>query len=123
MKYIMLETAEGMKLPIIFPDILTHCFVAGAMQLAVDCLDPKKDLRPRQLDSLLEGGSAKPVSAGFINIGVDVEVHGESESLGGLKHNPADAGRVVMGDAIQFMPDAMIPALMEKLRAEKVGPT
>jgi len=117
MKYIMLETAEGMKLPIIFPDVLTHCFVAGAMQLVMDTLDPKKDLRPRQLDDMLKRGSAPPVSAGFVNIGADVQVHGESESLGGLKSKPADAGRIVMGDAIQFMDDAMVELMMEKLRA------
>lgn len=119
MKYIMLETDEGLKLPIIFPEILTHCFVAGAMQLAVDCMDPQKDLRPRQLLSMLEGGSAKPVSAGFINLGVDVEVHGDSESLGGLKHNPADAGRVVMGDSIQFMPDSIVVDLLKRIKESK----
>lgn len=119
MKYIMLETEEGMKLPIIFPDILTHCFVAGAMQLVIDTLDPKKDLRPRQLDDMLKRGSAKPVSAGFINIGVDVEVHGESESLGGLKSVEADAARIVMGDAIQFMPDSIAVDILKRLKEQK----
>jgi hypothetical protein len=116
MKYIMLETEEGMKLPIIFPDVLTHCFVAGAMQLVMDTLDPKKDLRPRQLDDMLKRGSAQPVSAGFVNIVGDVTVYGESESLGGVKSVPADAARILMGDAIQFMPDSMCELLMEKLR-------
>lgn len=117
MKYIMLETDEGLKLPIIFPDILTHCFVAGAMQLVVDTLDPKKDLRPRQLDDLLKRGTAKPISAGFINLGAGMTTHGESESLGGVKSKPSDAGRILMGDAVQFMPDAMVEQIMEKLNA------
>lgn len=114
MKYIMLETKDGAKLPIIFPDVLTHCFVAGAMQLAVDTLDPKKDLRPRQLDDMLARGDAKPVSAGFINLGA-VMVHGKSESLDNLPHNKSDAQRIMMGEAAQFMPDEMILMMAQKL--------
>jgi hypothetical protein len=117
-KYIMLETAEGQKLPVIFPDALTHCFVAGAMQLVMDTLDPKKDLRPKQLLSFLERPSAPVTSAGFINLGVDISVYGESESLGGVKSKPADAVRIICGEAIQFMPDEMAEMLLEKLRAD-----
>lgn len=117
MKYIMLETKDGAKLPIIFPDVLTHVFVAGAMQLVIDTMDPKKDLRPRQLLSMLEGGSAAVVSAGFVGLGMDITVHGESESLGGIKSKPADAARIVGGEAIQYMPDEMAEMLLAKLKA------
>lgn len=115
MKYIMLETAEGAKLPILFPDLLTHCHVAGAMQLVVDTLDPRKDLRPRQLDRMLEEGSARVASAGFVALDPIVSVSGESESLGGVKSIPMDAGRIMLGEAVQFMPDEMIAHLLEKL--------
>lgn len=116
MKYIMFETAEGQKMPTIFPDQLTHCFVAGAMQLVFDTLDTKKDLRPRQLLGMLEAPTAPPVSAGFITLGTDITVHGESESLGGLKCVPADAARVICGESLQFMPDSMAELMLEKLR-------
>lgn len=116
MKYIMLETENGQKLPIIFPDVLTHSLVAGAIQLAVDALSPEKDLRPQQCERLLASGSAPPVSAGFISLGLDVTVSGLSESLGELKHNPSDAARVMIGESVQFMPDAMALMLLDKLR-------
>lgn len=119
MKYIMFETAEGQKMPIIFPEQLTHCFVAGAMQLVFDTLDSKKDLRPRQLLGMLEAPTAAPVSAGFISLGIDIAVHGESESLGGLKSVPADAARIVCGDSIQFMPDSVAELMLEKLKEAK----
>ena len=116
MKYIMFETAEGQKMPIIFPEQLTHCFVAGAMQLVFDTLDTKKDLRPKQLLNFLESPTAAPVSAGFVSIGLDVECHGESESLGGLKSVPADSARIMLGDSMQFMPDAAAEILLARLK-------
>lgn len=116
MKYIVLETLDGLKLPILFPDILTHSIVAGAMQLAVDTLDKAKDLRAQQCVGLLERGSAQPVSAGFVSIGTDVSVDGESESLGGVKHNPADAGRIMFGDTVGFSPDSFVEMLMLRFR-------
>lgn len=117
MKYIMLETEDGRKLPIIFPDCLVHSLVAGAIQLAVDAMNPKKDLRPQQCERLLRDGSTAVFSAGFIGLGLDVTCHGESESLGGLKSAPADAARIMVGEAGQFMPDDMIELLSERLRA------
>lgn len=115
MKYIVLETAEGQKLPIIFPEALTHAFVAGAMQLVVDTLDPRKDLRPKQLDSLLAAGQAKPVSAGFVSIPT-CGVYGESESLGGLPVAIGDDARIILGDTVAFMPDALVESMGVKLR-------
>lgn len=116
MKYIMLELEGGAKLPIIFPDCLTHSLVAGAIQLAVDCLDRKKDLRPQHCESLLERGAAKPVSAGFIDLGTAVRVYGESVSLGDLKACTTDADRVILGDSVMYMPDELLPQLTTHLR-------
>jgi hypothetical protein len=120
MKYIVLETKDGARLPIIFPEMLTHCFVAGAMQLVLDTLDPKKDLRPKQLDALLSAGGHPVVSAGFVALDV-ARIHGKSESLGDLESNPADAGRIVLGDAVQFMPDEMVQMLLAKLGKMRDG--
>jgi hypothetical protein len=117
-KYIVLETKDGARLPIIFPEALTHSFVAGAMQLAVDALDPKKDLRGKQCESLLDRASAPVVSAGFVQID-GAHVHGTSESLGGVKYNNADAARIILGDAIQFMPDDLAMLMLAKLNAMK----
>lgn len=120
MKYIMLETEEGLKLPIIFPECLTHSLVAGAMQMAVECMDKEKDLRPKQCLSLYTRGEAPATSAGFVELH-DVHVHGASESLGDLPHKPADAARMLLGSSIQFMPDStalhMQSMLNERLRS------
>lgn len=116
MKYIMLETKEGMKLPILFPDILTHCFVAGAMQLAVDCLDSKKDLRPKQLMTLLESGSTRVTGAGFVAVDSDVRTFGESESLGGVTPGVADAARIALGDAVALATDAFVLKMAAELK-------
>ena len=103
MKYIMLITEHGQKLPIVFPDALTHSVVAQVMSAAVEiCANAK----------------AKVSSAGFVSLGTDVEVYGDSESLG-IKHVPADASRIMVGDSIAFMPDAMATAIMDKLKAKK----
>jgi hypothetical protein len=115
MKYIMLETVDGAKLPIIFPDCLTHSLVAGAMQMAVECMDKEKDLRPKQCLSLYARGEAPAVSAGFVELH-DVHVHGKSESLGDLPHKPADAARMLLGSTIQFIPDTAALQMQEMLK-------
>lgn len=101
MKYIMIETQDGAKLPFIFPEAVTHQFMAAVCQHIVH----------RELKS----DRSVTVSAGFVGMGNDITVTGESESLGGLKHNPADAGRIMFGAAVQFMPDSMVDMLFEKL--------
>lgn len=116
MKYITLETPQGARVPIIFPDALTHLYVAGAMQLVIDTLDPAKDLRPQQLERMLRDGKAPVRSAGFIMV-PDAHVNGMSESLGGIAHNPADVARIVLGDAVQFMDDETALFLYARLRS------
>lgn len=82
-KYIMLHDLERDRfVPVIFPDDLVHSFVAGAMQLVIEANDPKKDLRPRQLEQMLERGTAPVVGAGFVEGMAVCVAMGESESLG-----------------------------------------
>ncbi len=96
-----METREGQKLPFLFPDSVTHLYVAMAMSALV-----KSTMNTE----------AKAVSAGFVSIGTDVSVSGESESLGGLKSIPSDAARIVVGECLSFMPDSLATMMLEKLR-------
>ncbi len=102
MKYVMLETQEGQKLPFIFPESCTHSVVTEFMQIMLQGIHHQNCI---------------PVSAGFVNLGLGVEVHGESESLGGMKSVPADAARIMIGESIAFMPDALATQMLERLRA------
>lgn len=102
MKYVMLETDEGQKLPFVFPDACTHAIMAELM----------RHMLARWMSS-----KARVVSAGFVSVGTDVQVHGESESLGGLKARPADAARIIVGESIAFMPDAIAEMMLERLKA------
>jgi hypothetical protein len=97
----MLETKEGQKLPFLFPEAMTHLFVAMAIRAIL----------PATMNT-----EAEVVSAGFVNLGLGAEVHGESESLGGMKSNPADAARIMVGDSLAFMPDALAVQMLERLR-------
>lgn len=78
------------EVPIIFPNELVHSYVAGAMQLVVEAHDPKKDLRPKQLEGFLERGVAPVVSAGFLEGMATAITMGESESIG-VKSRDEDA--------------------------------
>ncbi|MAS67344.1 MAG: hypothetical protein CMK82_11190 [Pseudomonadales bacterium] len=102
MKYIMLETPDGAKMPFIFPEACTHAVMAELMRM--------------MLGRFHNTTGARVVSAGFISLGLGAEVHGESESLGGLKSVPADAARIMVGESLQFMPDEMATMMLEKLR-------
>lgn len=104
MKYVMFETTEGQKLPVIFPECLTHSLMAMCVAAGIEvCINSK----------------AVAVSAGFVELGLGAEVHGESESLGGMKSNPADAARIIVGESLQFMPDLLCVQMLEKLREMK----
>jgi hypothetical protein len=100
-KYIMLQTKEGQKLPFLFPDAMTHLFVAMAMQATI-----KSTMKTE----------ATVVSAGFVGLGLGAEVSGESESLGGMKSNPADAARIMAGESLSFIPDELALMMLERLR-------
>jgi len=99
MKYIMLETDEGMKLPILFPDVLVHANVAELMK--------------RLTLFQLKVAKCEVVSAGFVNI-ADASVHGDSESLG-VKSNPTDGVRILAGSAVSHMPDDLLQRTFAKI--------
>lgn len=103
MKYIMFETVNGQKLPVIFPDALTHSVVAAFMGKGAitTCLKSPAD----------------PISAGFAHIS-GVIVEGMSESMGGLASNPTDAARILIGDSVAFMPDGMVALVAAKLKEQ-----
>ncbi len=102
MKYIMMETEEGQKLPFLFPDSCTHAVVAEFMTVMFRSIHKQ---------------TAKPVSAGFVSLGLGAVVEGESESLGGMKSIPADAARIMVGESLAFMPDILAIQMLERLRA------
>jgi hypothetical protein len=106
MKYVMLETADGQKLPIIFPESLNHIDVADVVGRLVD----------RSL-KLTGKRRTLPCSAGFVGL-QNVTVTGESDSLGGMKSTPLDAARIMAGNAVAFMPDTMLAPVASKLQAK-----
>lgn len=99
MKYIMLQNAEGAKLPIMFSEKLVHAHVAKYM------LD---------LARLSFGQRHEVVTAGFVSFTPDgVATHGDSESLN-LKSSPIDGLRMWLGEAVSHMPDEALPGLYQK---------
>lgn len=102
MKYIMIETIEGQKLPIMFPDTLVHADVAIVMMRLIEMRHKVKNA---------------PINAGFVSIGTDVTVHGESESLD-LKSNPVDGFRIIAGEAVSHMPDMLLGPLIAKMKEQ-----
>ena len=105
MKYIMIETNEGHKLPIIFPEALVHAEVA--------------DLMKRLCMLSLHAKGVNVASAGFVGFPVMPTVAGDSESLGGVKHNPLDSVRMMAGSAIAYMPDEMVESLARRMYDRK----
>lgn len=106
MKYVMLETADGQKLPILFPEALVHRDVSDVMGRLVDrTMGPKALGRRRTL----------PSSAGFVGFTGPVAVHGKSETLGDMQSKPLDAARIIAGSAVSFMPDAMLAPVAARL--------
>lgn len=125
MKYIVLEMEDGRRLPILFPECLVHAHVAGAIQRAILAMgnSPEQQFHERQCAARLEAAvhgveGAKPVSAGFASI-QDVVVHGKSETLGDLVCNPADRGRMILGDSISHCEDEVVEAMFALWRSQK----
>lgn len=74
MKYVMFKGPSGKKVPIIFPDALSHIDVA----IAVQAICPELE-------------ESKPVSAGFLSsLDIDATTSGKSTTLG-LGSDPGDA--------------------------------
>jgi hypothetical protein len=103
MKYIMLEDTNGRKIPIIFPDHLVHADMAKAVGSVL----------ARSQKAL-----TMPVGAGFINLGTDISVSGESETLS-LQSREIDAAYIIAGEAGQYMAEPMMAGLMERIKARK----
>lgn len=99
MKYIMFESLEGGKYPVIFPDQIPHVLMSVTVKVVT---------HPHTLE---------PVSAGFVVIS-NCDVRGNSESLGGMPHNETDAARMILGDSVAFIPDAVAASTL-KLYREK----
>lgn len=107
MKYVMLETSEGKKLPFLFPEELVHADFAHLMIRLVK-------IQTKQ--------SCRVISAGFVEPGLDVTVHGESESIG-IKSQHSDAAYIALGAAISMMPSYMVGDLLLKAKKGKSGNT
>lgn len=99
----MLETDNGARMPFVFPESGVHSIMALLM---IEMLRK------------FHATEASVVSAGYVQIGTDTTVHGGSTSLEDMNHNPADAARLILGDAVQFMPDEMATMLLGKLTAQ-----
>lgn len=95
MKYVVLETDAGKKLPFIFPDSLTHSIMSEYAARATSvCLGLGNSRR------------VTPISAGFTDISA-ASVHGYSESLK-LKFKETDVARIIIGEAVTFIPDELV---------------
>jgi hypothetical protein len=96
MKYVILETQHGQRLPFLFPELLVHAQMAEVFKAALQAFIHV---------------SAVPVSAGHASI-QGAEIHGESESLE-LVPLAGDEARMVLGDSIAFLPDERLLPLYE----------
>jgi hypothetical protein len=103
MKYIMLEDTEGRKIPIIFPEHLVHDDMAKVVG----------SLLARSQKAL-----TMPIGAGFIHLGTDISVSGESETLS-LQSREIDAAYIIAGEAGQYMPELMMSGLVERIKARQ----
>lgn len=103
MKYIMFETNEGKQYPILFPDQLTHIVMNDPLVYAIH-----KSTKEY----------SRPVAAGFVSLGLDLEANGESESMN-LKSRPCDSAYIALGSAVNLMPSYMVNDLLLKARSRK----
>lgn len=105
MKYVMFGTTTGRKFAVIFPDHLVHAHVAKYIA---------------NLSFAAHNEPATAVSGGFIALGDEVKVMGESESLK-LKSTEVDALRIMIGESVSSMPDEMLKPLWKKVEDAKQG--
>lgn len=101
MKYIMIETEKGQKLPFIFPECINHDLAATMAQVLIN--------------AQFKGCESKPASAGFVEF-QSVKVHGESKSLGGMKSVASDAPRIAYGGAVEFVDNDMLASMLMKAK-------
>lgn len=101
MKYILLENMDGRHIPIMFPDSLTHIDMKEAV------------CRSRRLVD----GPTRVVSAGFVGL-TGVTTSGYSESLD-VQSRDVDAGYIMGGDAVAFMPSPIVGNLVARMRKQE----
>jgi hypothetical protein len=120
MKYIMIETNEGEKIPVIFAESLVHANVAEVMVRAITFE------RTRASDKTIREHAAswdlRVVSAGFVSFPITPTVAGESESLDGIKSRPLDGFRMQAGASVAHMPDRMLYGLAQKAEVQAKEP-
>ena len=103
MKYVILETSEDMRLPIIFPEHLIHADMALLMSALVE-------------ETIKQ--QATPVSAGHIALGTDFTCSGGSDTLK-MHSRPQDEAIIGVGEQAWAFPDAMLISLWERAKAHK----
>lgn len=91
MKYVILRANDGRCVPVIFPDFIVHADMALA------------------LDKIFVHGS-QVEAAGFVTLGGDTTVHGESETCE-LKAQDIDAAKLAFGEVAGHAPDAVLASL------------
>lgn len=104
MKYVMIELETGQKLPFIFPEAINHDIMARHIGRAIG-----EQLRQHSV----------ALNAGFVAID-ECGVAGDSETLK-LSSNPTDAGRMMLGHAVAFMPDSLVDMMVKKLEEKRSG--
>lgn len=104
LKYIILESAEGMKLPFMFPEIAVHADMAELMKVA--------------MARFYSMPGCKVISAGFCEA-TDILCHGESESLNMKARPEIDAATFGLGQQAGFLPDEFFVLLWEKAKARR----
>lgn len=101
MKYIMFQDSDGRKLPVLFPDLMVHQYVAWGIERAL----------VRQKLYVL------PTSAGFVTFN-NVKTFGESETLS-MKSKPIDADYIELGESSSLMPESIVATLAVQARLRR----
>lgn len=104
MKYIMIRDEHGRRLPIIFPDCLVHADVAKVMDHVMF----------RSTGSIHN----EVLSAGFVDLGTQVTVHGRSESME-LDSNYDDTAYIILGDSVSLSPPEFALMMLQKMKEAK----
>ncbi len=101
MKYILFQDrATGFRVPILFSERIIHAEMDRPGRVAI---------------GNSTGLMVKPVSAGFIHLGQDFRVHGNSESMGLVSH-PADEAFIGLGDSGALLDVDYARALWERAK-------
>lgn len=103
MKYVILESEEGMRFPIIFPEQLVHANVATLIAALID----------RRIEV-----ETSPISAGSFSSGVDFSCHGGSDTLK-ISQSPYDEAIIGLGESAALIPLGMLSLIWAKAKAHR----